>query len=280
VAAGLTACLLSSHSAAGQAPAGPAGAQFPTGYKAPRTADGKPDFNGIWQALNTANWNLLDHPASAGPRSSVVGMYGAEPAGLGVVEGNEIPYRPEMLAKKKENFENQLTSDPHHREIGDPEAKCYMPGVPRATYMPFPFQIIQGTDKIMIAYEFADVGRVIHLTKQGPAPVESWMGISEGRFEGDTLVVDVRDLNDRTWFSRAGDFHSDALKVTERYTAVSPYHLMYEATIDDPKVFTRPWKISFPLYRRMEKGARLLEFKCVELSEEFLYGSLRKQTSR
>jgi hypothetical protein len=279
-AAALVALFYTSAHPAGQAPAGSAATQFPSGYKGPRTADGKPDLNGIWQAFTTANWDLQDHPASAGPKPTAVGIYGAEPAGLGVVEGGEIPYRPEMLAKKKENLENRLTADPHNRDIGDPEAKCYMPGVPRATYMPFPFQIIQGTDKIMIAYEFAGVGRVIHLTKQGPAPIESWMGISEGRYEGDTLVVDVRDLNDRTWFDRAGDFHSEELKVTERYTAVSPYHLMYEATITDPKVFTRPWKISFPLYRRMEKGARLLEFKCVELSEEFLYGSLRKQTSR
>ena len=271
--------LTSVKPAAGQVPTG-SGAQFPTGFKAPRTADGKPDFNGIWQALTTANWDIQDHAADAGPRQAVMGIYGAQPAGVGIVEGNEIPYQAWALAKKKENLEKRLTADPHDRTIGDPEAKCYMPGVPRATYMPFPFQIIQGTDTIMILYEYANVARVIHLGKVNPAPNDSWMGLSSGRFDGDTLVINVTDFNDQTWFDRAGDFHSDALKVTERFTAVSPYHLMYEATIEDPKVFTRPWKVSFPLYRRMEKGARLLEFQCVEFAEEFLYGSLRKQTSR
>ena len=272
--------LASVNPAAAQAPAGPAGAQFPAGFKAPRTADGKPDFNGIWQTLTTANWDIQDHGADAGPRPAVMGIYGAQPAGLGIVEGNEIPYQPWALAKKKENLEKRLTADPHNRDIGDPEAKCYMPGLPRATYLPFPFQIVQGTDKIMIAYEYADIGRVVHLGKVNPAPADSWMGQSVGRFEGDALVITATDFNDQTWFDRAGNFHSDALKVTERFTALSPYHLMYEATIEDPKVFTRPWKVSFPLYRRMEKGARLIEFKCVELVEEFLYGSLKKQTSR
>ena len=272
--------LVTAAKPAGQAPAGPAVGQFAAGYKAQRTADGKPDFNGIWQAVTTANWNIQDHPASAGLDPAAFGVYGAEPAGLGIVEGNEIPYQPWALAKKKENFEKRLTSDPNNRSIGDPEAKCYMPGLPRATYMPFPFQIIQGTEKILIAYEFGDVGRVVHLGKMAAAPVDSWMGQSVARFEGDTLVITATGFNDQTWFDRAGNFHSEALTVTERFTPVSPYHLMYEATIEDPKVFTRPWKVGFPLYRRMEKHARLLEFKCVEFSEEFLYGKLRKPSSR
>jgi hypothetical protein len=146
--------------------------------------------------------------------------------------------------------------------------------------MPFPFQIIQGTDKIMIAYEYADIGRLVHLGEMTAAPVDSWMGQSVGQFEADTLVITATGFNDQTWFDRAGNFHSEALKVTERFTPASPYHLMYEATIEDPKVFTRPWKVSFPLYRRMERNVRLLEFKCVEFSEEFLYGMLRKQPSR
>lgn len=262
----------------GQAPAAPqsTAVQIPAGYKAPRTSDGKPDLNGIWEQFTTAEWDIQDHPAAPGPHAEIMGVYGAEPAGLGIVEGNEIPYQPWALAKKKENFEKRMTADPFHLDIGDPGAKCYMAGVPRATYEPFPFQIIQSTSNIMIGYEYADVARIIHLDKTPPPPVESWMGQSVGHFEGDTLVVTATGFNDRTWFDRAGNFHSDALTVTERYTPISPYHLMYEATIEDPKVFTRPWKIGFPLYRRIEKNAQVLGFKCVEFVEPFLYGSLRK----
>ena len=267
---------------AGQAPAAQRStvADFPAGYKAPRMADGKPDLNGVWEAFTTADWDIQDHPAAPGPHSAVMGVYGAQPAGLGIVEGNEIPYQPWALAKKKENFEKRMTADPFHLDIGDPGAKCYMAGVPRATYEPFPFHIIQSTSNILIGYEYADVGRIIHLDKMPPPPIDSWMGQSVGHFEGDTLVVTVTGFNDRSWFDRAGNFHSDALTVTERYTPASPYHLLYEATIEDPKVFTRPWKISFPLYRRMEKNTEILEFRCVEFAEEFIYGSLRRQVNK
>jgi hypothetical protein len=250
--------------------------QFPTGYKAPRTVDGKPDLNGVWQQFTTAEWDIQDHSARPGPHPELMGVYGAEPGGLGIVEGDEIPYQPWALEKKKDNFEKRMMADPYHLDIGDPQAKCYMAGVPRATYEPFPFQIIQGSGNIMIVYEYANIARTIHFEKMPPPPVDSWMGQSEGRFEGDTLVVRVTGLNDRTWFDRTGNFHSDAMTVTERYTPVSPTHLMYEATIEDPKVFTRPWKISFPLYRRMEKNVGVLEFPCVEFVEPFLYRSLRK----
>jgi hypothetical protein len=261
-----------------QAPS-PAG-QFASGYKAARTADGKPDFNGLWQAMTEANWNLEDHAASAGVASAQIGIYGAEPPGLGVVDGGAIPYQPAALAKKKANLAKRVTADPQDRFSGDPEAKCYMPGLPRATYMPHPFQIIQGTDKVVFAYQFADTGRIVYLGTAPQAPADSWMGMSSAKFEGDTLVITATDFNDESWFDRAGNYHSDALKVTERFTPASPYHLLYEATMEDPKIFTRPWKISFPLYRRMEKNARLLEFKCVEFSEEFLYGMLRRPASR
>jgi hypothetical protein len=227
-------------------------------YSPPRTADGKPDLNGIWQALNTAEWDVQDHSARLGI-----------PAGLGVVEGGEIPYKPEASAKQKQNFADRLKLDP--------EIKCYMGGVPRSTYMPYPFQIIQGTGNIMIAYEFAGAVRVINMGAPTKAPAESWMGWSNGKWEGESLVVDVTSLNDQTWFDRAGNWHSDALHVIERYTAIGPDALQYEATIDDPKVFTRQWKMSMPLYRRLEKNAQLLEYKCVEFSEEVLYGHLRKQ---
>jgi hypothetical protein len=253
-----------------------------TAYRPPRTAAGKPDLNGIWQALNEANYDLEGHvarPAMAvrpGPYGPVpaasvlaLGAVGSVPPGLGVVEGDEIPYKPEALEKKKENQQNWLTSDP--------EIKCYLPGVPRAAYMPYPFQILQSANAIFIAYEYAGATRNIYLKDPGPAPVDSWMGQSVGRWEGDTLVVEVTGMNDQTWFDRSGNYHSEKLHVVERYTRTSPDVMQYEATIDDPKIFTRPWKISMPLYRRQEKNAQLLDFKCVEFVEELLYGQWRKK---
>jgi hypothetical protein len=236
-----------------------------------RTADGKPDFNGVWQVLNTANWDLQEHPARAG-QVVTLGATGAVPAGLSVVEGDEIPYLPAAAAKKKENFDNRLTADP--------EVKCYLPGVPRATYMPYPFQIVQSPEAILIAYEYAGAVRTIYMKNPPPSPADSWMGHSVGHWEGDTLVVDVTSLNDQTWLDRSGNFHSDALHVVERYTPLTTDALAYEATIEDPKVFSRPWKISMPIYRRLEKNAQVLEFKCVEFVEELMYGHLRKQPSK
>jgi hypothetical protein len=251
----------------------------------PRTADGKPNLSGVWQALNAANWDIQAHAARpalavvSGPAGPVpaapglaLGAIGGVAGGIGVVVGNEIPYLPAAAAKKKENFENVLTRDP--------EVKCLLPGVPRATYMPYPFQIVQSTNKIMMVYEFANANRTIHLDKVDSVPVESWMGFSVGRWEGDTLVVDTTSLHEATWFDRAGNFHSDALHVVERYTPLTPYHLTYEVTIEDPKVFTRPWKMSMPLYRRRETNARLTEFKCVDFVEELMYGHLRRRTSK
>jgi len=248
--------------------AGATGAAQSSRYVPPRAADGKPDLNGIWQAMNTANWDLEDHPALAGLPQT--GAIGAIPPGQGVVEGGEIPYRPEALAKKKENLQRRLTADP--------EVKCYLPGVPRATYLPYPFQIIQGTKQIMIVYGYAEANRTVHMDKPKPepAPIDSWMGRSHGRWEGDTLVVDAAGFNGEAWLDRSGNYASDSLHVVERYTRVGPEHMTYEATIEDPKVFTRPWKISMPLYRRLEKNARILEFRCVEFAEELLYGHLRR----
>ncbi len=239
-------------------------------YKAPRFVDGRPNLNGIWQALGNAHWDLEAHHAQPGPPQ--FGALFAAPAGLAVVEGGAIPYQPWATAKKKENYEKRWTLDP--------EAKCYMPGVPRATYMPFPFQIIQSTNKILMVYEFANSQRTIHMDQVKPSPVDTWMGHSIGRWEADTLVVDVTSFNDQTWFDRAGNFHSDALHVVERYTPRGPDTLQYEATIEDPQVFTRPWKIDLTLHRHTAKNAELLEFKCVEFSEELLYGHLRAKPSR
>jgi len=251
-------------------------------FQAPRLkGTDKPDLTGIWQALTTANWDIQDHSADAGPFPRLLGIWGAQHPGQGVVEGNELPYRPEALAKKQENFKKRLAIDHDNlNTVGDPEAKCYLPGVPRATYLPYPFQILQSTDKVVIAYQYANASRTIPLAKATEPPVDFWMGWSNGHWEGDTLVVDVKGFNDMTWFDRAGNFHSEALHVVERYTPTSPYHMTYEATIDDPKVFTRPWKMTMPLYRRVEKNVQLLEFKCVDLSEEYLYGGLVKQSTQ
>ncbi len=251
-------------------------------YQAPRASDGHPDLNGIWQALTTANYDLETHMARAAmalregpygplPAADVLrlGAVGAVPGGLSVVEGGAIPYRPEALAKKKENRENWLTRDP--------EIHCYLPGVPRATYMPYPFQIFQSEKGILITYEYAGAVREVYLKDPGPPPVESWMGQSVGRWEGETLVVEVTGQNDRTWFDRSGNFHSGKLHVSERYTRVAPDHLWYEATIEDPEVFTRPWTIRMPLYRRVEPGAQLFDFKCVEFVEELMYGQYRRK---
>jgi len=251
-------------------------------YRAPRAPGGKPDLTGIWQALNEANFDLEAHnarpamalrPGPYGPLPATgvlaLGAVGSVPPSLGVVEGGDIPYKPEALAKKKENQQNWLTADP--------EIKCYLPGVPRAAYLPYPFQIMQNATSIFLAYEYAGAVRNIYMKDPGPAPVDSWMGQSVGRWEGETLVIDVTGMNDGSWFDRAGNYHSEKLHVVERYTRTSPDVIAYEATIEDPNVFTRPWKIAMPLYRRQEKNAQLLDFKCVEFVEELLYGQWRKK---
>jgi len=238
-----------------------------TGYRAPRAGDGRPNLNGIWEAMNEANWDLLPHTANFG-RVVALGAEDAVPPGIGWVEGGEIPYLPAAAAKKKENYANRLKLDP--------EIKCYLPGVPRAMYLPYPFQIVQSKDVIMMVFEFAGADRTINMGKPTEAPADSWMGWSNGHWEGETLVIDSNSFTEPTWFDRVGDFHSDELHVVERISAASPGRLNYEATIEDKKVFSRPWKITMPLYRRAEKNMQLIEFKCVEFVEELLYGPLRK----
>jgi hypothetical protein len=255
----------------------PVAGQPQTTYRAPRGADGRANLNGIWQAVNTANWNIEGHEAQPAPYPNLVGVYLAEPAGVSVVLDGRLPYKPDALARRKQNLETRLKADPFDRDIGDPEAKCFMPGVPRATYMPFPFQIIQSTNRVLISYEYASTTRIVYMDKVPPPPIDSWMGQSTGRWEGDTLVVDVTGLNGKSWLDRAGNYLSAGAHVVERYTPMSSDHLAYEATIDDPTVFTRPWKMSMPLYRRLDKNAQLLEFKCVEFSEEYIYGALRRK---
>ncbi len=249
----LAVALSLSHVPAGAQTAG-TGAQASQSAGMPRTRDGKPDLSGIWQVFNTANDNLLSHSASADG-----------PAGLGVVEGDEIPYRPEALARKQENFATRATRDT--------ESQCYLPGVPRITYMPFPFQIIQMPDVTTILYQYLHAVRHIHTNGSAhpKGPIEWWMGDSRGRWEGDTLVVDVVHFNDATWFDRTGTYHSEALHVVERYTLMGADHINYEVTIEDPKVFTRPWKMRMVLYRRKEPNFQLLDYDCYAFEWEKYY---------
>jgi hypothetical protein len=214
-------------------------------YTGPRTPDGKPDLNGIWQVFNAAHWNLEPHSAEDGV-----------PAGQGVVEGGTIPYKPEALAKRKQNYDSRATADPF--------AKCYLPGVPRITYVPLPFEISQSSKYVIFAYEFAHARRIVY-TDGSPhvEALEFWMGDSRGRWEGDTLVIDTNDFNDNTWLDKAGNYHSNALHVIERYTPTDSSHINYEVTIEDAKVFTRPWKMSMVMYRRVDPGLQLLEYDCV-----------------
>jgi hypothetical protein len=233
-------------------------------YEPPRTANGKPDFNGVWQVLNTANYNLEPHGAQAAmafregpvvpvPAKEVValGAVGAVPAGLGVVQGGAIPYTRRALAQRDKNRANWLQSDP--------EIKCYLPGIPRANYMGFGFQIFHNSDALVFSYEYAGAVRDIHLSDPGPAPIDSWMGQSWLRWEGDTMVIETTGFNGQTWLDRAGNYHSDKLKVTERFTLTSTHTMNYEATLEDPTVYTRPWTISMPIYKRVAPDDRLMQ---------------------
>ena len=215
-------------------------------YDGPRTTDGRPDLNGIWQVLSPVAWDIRAHNSQDGI-----------PAGLGVVEGGVIPYQPWAAAQQEENYANRLTADPVRR--------CYLPGVPRVTYMPFPFRILQTPDHVVMTYEFAHVVRIIYTDgSPHPLPNDFWMGDSRGHWDGDTLVVDTTHFNGQTWLDAAGNFHSDALHVVERYTPTSPYHIDYNVTLEDPTVFTGPWSMRMPLYRRVEEGLQLLDYDCVD----------------
>src|SRR5687768_10236748 len=255
----------------GAAPAAPAPAQGRgTTPARPARIAGRPNLNGIYQAINTANWNLEDHSASDLKQFWQLGAIAAIPAGQSVVEGGTIPYTPAGLKQREANRAGWPKTDP--------EAKCYMPGIPRATYMPYPFQIVQGQKDILFVYEYASSNRIVHMSNHTEAPVDSWMGWSNGKWEGDTLVIDVQGFNELSWFDRAGNHHSNQLQVVERYTPRGTDHIDYVATITDPRTFTRPWTVRMPLYRRIEPNVQLLEFKCVEFSEELLYGDLKKKT--
>ena len=217
----------------------------------PRTSDTRPNLQGIWQVLNTASWDIQDHAARLGV-----------PAGQGVVVGNEIPYLPAALAKKRQNFENRATADP--------ETKGYLPGVPRIMYMPFPFQIFQTPDQVAMVFEYDRGVRNIYTngTPHPRGPLNWWLGDSRGRYEGNTLVVDVVYFTDETWLDRAGNFHSEALHLVERYTPAGPDHINYEVTVEDPNVFARPWTMRMVFYRRKEPNVRVLEYDPGRLMDE------------
>ncbi|MFO7287835.1 MAG: hypothetical protein C0P79_013350 [Gammaproteobacteria bacterium] len=227
---------------------------------------GKPNLNGIWQALNTAYWNLEAHSAEQLEDFWQMGAIAAIPAGQSVVREGKIPYKPEALKQREENRKNWPAADP--------EAKCYMPGIPRATYMPFPFQIFQGEGDILMVYPFASTNRVINMVEHQEAVVDTWMGYSNGRWEGDTLVVETTGFNGQQWLDRAGNFHSNQLKVTERFTLRTPYHIWYEATLEDPVTYERPWTIEMMLYRIIDPNFQLLEHKCVPFADMLLYHDL------
>ena len=229
----------------------------------------RPDINGVWQVLGSAHWNLEGQNAFKGPATNVMGALGGIPAGVSYVVGGTIPYRDDALAQRDVNRDQWNKYDP--------AVKCYIPGLPRQTYMPFPFHIVHSANKIFIAYEFGSNSRIIHLDRPGSrAELPSWMGYSVGRWEGDTLVVVVTDQVAETWLDASGNYHSDELTVTERYTPMGEDHMKYEAVIEDPKVFTQPWTLEMTLYRRKGVDARILEYKCVEFAEDAVYGHLRK----
>tara|TARA_B110000858_G_scaffold3502_1_gene4085 strand:+ start:65785 stop:66621 length:837 start_codon:yes stop_codon:yes gene_type:complete len=235
----------------------------------PRTPSGKPDLSGIWQAMTTAHYDVEPHAASEGPHPGLMGALSATPAGLGIVEGGRIPYNEQALRVRDANKVNALDKDPL--------TKCYMPGVPRANYLPFPFQIVQSESVILMAYEVAESNRIVYVDQpELESQVDAWMGHSNAHWEGDTLVVRVAGQMPDTWFDRSGNHHSYEMVVEERWTATGADHIQYEATITDPNTFTAPWVISFPLYRHVADNMQLLEFKCAEFSEEFLYGEWRK----
>jgi hypothetical protein len=253
----------------------------PPSYRVPRTASGQPDLNGFWQALNTANWDLEAHEAAAGPVLQLGAAY-AVPPGPGVVIDGPIPYKSDALAMKKKYAADALREDS--------EIKCYLPGVPRMMYMPYPVQVVQSSSTIVMMSEFASAIRTIYMNGTTRPPADTWMGWSNGTWDGDTLVIDSKGFMGGTigaldpegtihvrFLDRAGNYHTDGLHVVERIRRTDADHLSYQATIEDPNVYTRPWTISMPLYRRVEPNLQLGEFKCEEFVGDLLYGKYQRK---
>ena len=228
---------------------------------------GRPDMNGVWKAINTANWNLEGHSAEGLEEFWQLGAIAAVPAGQSVIRGGgAIPYLPEAVARRDENRANWPAEDP--------EAKCYMLGIPRYTYHELPFQIFQGDGDILMVYPFAAGNRIIYMNDDSELPLDSWMGKSDGAWDGDTLVVETRNSNGQTWLDRAGNHHSNQLVVTERFTKTGSDHIQYEATLEDPLTFSEPWTIEMPLYRLIDENAQILEHKCVPFTDLLFYSDL------
>ena len=253
-------------------------------YTAPRTAAGRPDLNGFWQALNTAHWDLEAHVAAPGPVLQLGAAY-AVPPGLGVVRDGPIPYRPDALSKKKGYAANVLKEDA--------EVKCYLPGVPRMMYMPYPVQIVQSTAQIMMLSEFASAQRTIYIDGKAPPPADTWMGWSNGRWDGDTLVIDSKGFLGGTisaldeagavqvrFLDRAGNYHTDGLHVVERIRRTGPDHLSVRshdrgserlhASLDDQHAALST--------RRAEHGAGRVQVRRVR--RRFDLRSIREGTGR
>jgi hypothetical protein len=220
----------------------------------PRTHDGKPDLSGIWQTLSEADYDLEPHSTRQDA-----------PPSRGVVEGGVIPYQPWALAQRAKNFAARATADPRTR--------CFSLGAPRGIYYPEPFQVFQRARDVTILHQFGHSVRTIHTngTEHPEGPLEFWAGDSRGRWEGDTLVVDVTYFTDQTWLDRAGNFHSDALHVVERWTLIDANTIDYNATLEDPKVFTRPWTLGVLLHRRREPDVQLIENYCYTLDYDTFY---------
>lgn len=241
--------------AAGQRPAAPDASFVP-----PRTPDGQPDLQGVWRLWNLAKYDIEPHSASEGV-----------PAGAGVIvdpPDGMIPYKPWALVRKRENFANSRIAYPYDPlKNADPLARCYIPGVPRITYLGWPFEIVQTKDFVAIVYEWMHIRRMIPLNNRPVLEgIGLWGGLSRGRWEGNTLIVKVTNLSDYTWLDMAGNFHSEAAQMEERYTPIGPDILSYEVTVEDPNVFTRPWKMRMSIQR--QRDVPLLDYECQSLLEK------------
>jgi hypothetical protein len=241
-----------------------ASAQTP--QQRPATIAGHPNFNGVWQAINSAYWNLEAHNAEALDAFWGMGAIAAIPAGKSVIREGTIPYLPKALEQRNKNRANWPAADP--------EAKCFMLGIPRATYHNMPFQIFQGNGDVLMVYPFAAANRVIFMNDNSEPAVDTYMGKSSGGWDGNTLVVTTVGQNDRTWLDRAGNFHGNQLKVTERFSLLDPDHIRYQATLEDPETYSRPWTIEMPLYRLVDQNVEILEHKCVPFADKLLYSDL------
>jgi hypothetical protein len=227
---------------------------------------GHPNLSGVWQAMNSANWDLEAHSAQGLDEFWRLGAIASIPAGRSVVVDGKIPYNEEGLTQRMENRAGWPKADP--------ETLCYLPGIPRANYMPYPFQILQTERDILFVYSYHSANRLVNMGEPIVPPVDTWMGQSNGHWEGETLVIETTGFNGKEWLDRAGDFVTRNAKVTERMSLLTPNHIAYEATIEDPTIFTRPWTIRMPLYRNIEENAQILEHKCVPFAENLLYSDL------